>query len=118
MCAAMSKSGLEDGLYRLLTTLTSLPPPRRQVLVVPERKWTWDFAWKRLAIECEGGIWARGKQGHSSGSGIQRDIHKSNAGILAGWVCLRYSAKDLQERPVQVLEEITKAYKMHELNQP
>ena len=109
-----SSNDLEAGLYRLLTMFTDLPPPRRQVRVIPTRKWVWDFAWTRLAIECEGGIWSAGRTGHSTGTGITRDMAKGNAAVLAGWVCLRYSAKDLKERPLQVVEEIKAAYKIYE----
>lgn len=43
----------------------------------------------KIAIEQEGGIWAKGNSGHSSGTGIQRDMSKNNLAISQGWVIIR-----------------------------
>ncbi|KEQ31210.1 hypothetical protein N180_02885 [Pedobacter antarcticus 4BY] len=43
----------------------------------------------KLAIEQEGGIWAKGNSGHSSGTGISRDMEKSNLAQSQGWVVIR-----------------------------
>lgn len=43
----------------------------------------------KVAIEQEGGIWAQGNSGHSSGTGIQRDMDKNNLAISQGWVIIR-----------------------------
>lgn len=43
----------------------------------------------KIAIEQEGGIWAKGNSGHSSGTGIQRDMDKNNLAIAQGWVIIR-----------------------------
>lgn len=61
----------------------------------PVRKWRFDFAIldQKLAIECEGGIYAQGRTGHSSITGIERDIEKGNAATLLGWRVLRFTEK-------------------------
>lgn len=43
----------------------------------------------KIAIEQEGGIWAKGNSGHSSGIGIQRDMDKNNLAVSQGWVIFR-----------------------------
>lgn len=43
----------------------------------------------KIAIEQEGGIWAKGNSGHSSGTGIQRDMDKNNLALSQGWVIIR-----------------------------
>ncbi|TDQ12193.1 hypothetical protein [Pedobacter metabolipauper] len=49
----------------------------------------------KIAIEQEGGIWAKGNSGHSSGTGIQRDMDKNNLAIAQGWVIIRRTPTDL-----------------------
>ena len=68
-----------------------LPEPETQAMLIPGRKWRWDFAWpsKRLAVEIQGGIWTRGK--HGRGSGIVNDMDKLNAATLAGWRVLQFA---------------------------
>lgn len=43
----------------------------------------------KIAIEQEGGIWAKGNSGHSSGTGIMRDMEKSNLAQSQGWIVIR-----------------------------
>jgi len=49
----------------------------------------------KIAIEQEGGIHMAGKSGHSSGTGIQRDMDKNNLAIAQGWVIIRRTPTDL-----------------------
>lgn len=63
--------------------------------VVAGRKFVFDFlvhdtqALKRnVLVEVQGGIWSRGKSGHTSGTGVSRDCEKINLGQLAGYVVL------------------------------
>ena len=71
------------------------------------RKWRFDLAFvkQRVAVELEGGIF-HGRTGHSSVTGMKRDMEKYNAATLGGWRVLRYHAQDLRDRPVQVVEEV------------
>lgn len=83
------------------------------------RRWRFDFAWPDatggVAVELEGAVYRGGrgggtaKGGHSSATGIQRDIEKGNAANDLGWVVYRYTVKDLRERPVQVIEQVRRA---------
>ena len=42
-----------------------------------------------ILIEFEGGLFAKGKQGHSSVAGILRDMEKANVAQLGGWIQIR-----------------------------
>ena len=57
-----------------------------------ERKFRIDFAepFLKIAIEIDGGIWMRGKSGHSSGTGIKRDQEKTTLLSQYGWSILRF----------------------------
>lgn len=56
----------------------------------PDNGMTFDFAWPeyKFAIEVNGGQWARGKMGHNSGKGVQRDAEKNNWALLKGWMVI------------------------------
>lgn len=65
----------------------------------PTRKWRWDFVLAehqhfRVAIEIQGGFY-RGKGGHNSITGMQRDMDKRNAGVMLGWRVLTFSSADV-----------------------
>jgi hypothetical protein len=55
------------------------------------RKWRsdWRVKGKKILIEFEGGLFAKGKQGHSSVTGILRDIEKYNSAALLGYTVIR-----------------------------
>lgn len=74
-------------------TLHGLKPPEREYLGLRPRLFRFDFAWPdaKLAVECQGGTWSSKRMGHSSGSGIQRDMAKANEAQLQGWLILAYS---------------------------
>ena len=63
----------------------------REVCLVPERKWRWDFYLRQrdLAIEVQGQTWTKGA--HSSGAGLLRDYRKHNALALTGCRCLYFT---------------------------
>ncbi len=77
-------SALEEALALQIRAL-KMPDPVREHRFDPVRKWRFDFAWPelRLAVECQGGIWAKG--GHSTGVGITRDLEKLDAAHRQGW---------------------------------
>lgn len=60
------------------------------------RKWRFDFAWpdKKLAVECEGGVFSGGR--HTRGSGFVRDAEKYNWATANGWRVLRYVESEIR----------------------
>ena len=65
----------------------------------PTRKWRLDFAFieRKIAIEIEGGTYARGKSRHTTGAGYGADCVKYNELILLGWVLLRGDSKMVRD---------------------
>lgn len=59
------------------------------------RNWRLDFAWpdRKLAVEIEGGVYSGGR--HTRGKGFSMDAEKRNAGVLAGWRILTFTADHL-----------------------
>jgi very-short-patch-repair endonuclease len=49
----------------------------------------------KLGIEIDGGIWCKGKSGHSSGTGIKRDQQKASLLASEGWKLLRFEPSEL-----------------------
>lgn len=49
----------------------------------------------KIAIEVQGGIWAKGNSGHSSGKGIKRDMDKSNLAQSLGWFVIKIEPAEL-----------------------
>lgn len=92
----MPRSGLEQHMARDLRVVGA-PPWQEEYRFSRTRGWRLDFAWPvyRIAIEVEGGIWRRGGGAHSHPKGIERDIEKSNAALLAGWRVYRVTEKML-----------------------
>lgn len=62
-----------------------------------ERLCRFDYALPvyKIAIEREGGIWAKGKIDYSYAIGIQRDMEKSNLAQSLGWVIIRRTPSEL-----------------------
>lgn len=112
-----TKSDLQAGFLRLwLSLYPDGPRPQREHGFHPTRKWRFDFAWpaRKLAVEIEGGICMR--KGRMQGHHVHpkqytADCRKYNAAQKLGWRVLRYTTLDVQERPVQVIEEIMEMLK-------
>lgn len=49
----------------------------------------------KIAIEQEGGIWMKGNSGHSSGTGIARDMEKNNLLVEKGWRLIRRQPSEM-----------------------
>lgn len=49
----------------------------------------------KIGIEVQGGIWAKGNSGHSSGKGIKRDMDKSNLAQSLGWFIIKVTPQEL-----------------------
>ena len=63
--------------------------PAREHRFHAERKWRFDFAWvaERVAVECEGAIWAGGR--HTRGAGFEADCEKLSEAAAVGWLVIR-----------------------------
>lgn len=106
------KSQLEQRFHRLWADFAAplgLPLPFSEHQFAPDRLWRLDFAWvdHLVAVELEGGIMQAKASGHRSRTGVLRDIEKTNRATLMGWRVLRYWSGDLDDRPGDVLAEIS-----------
>lgn len=74
-----------------------LPEPVCEYKAIKGRQYPWDFAWpeSRLLVEIQGGIYQRGA--HSRGAGIERDMEKLNLATLAGYRCLQFSRRMIED---------------------
>lgn len=68
-----------------------------------------DFAFPdaRLLIEGQGGVFTG--QAHGSISGILKDNDRLNTAALLGWRMMRFTSKDLDEQPEQLVGQIVAA---------
>lgn len=100
-------SDLEDNFSTLLRYY-GLPEPEREFVFAPPRKFRCDFFYKRagLIIELEGGVWTRGKSGHNSGTGIERDCEKSRHASLHGYRVFRVTQFALNENAGEIMEQL------------
>lgn len=101
-------SALEE-MLALQMRACRIPDPVREYRFHHTRKWRFDFAWpdKYLAVEVQGGIWAKG--GHSSGVGITRDLEKLDAAIRQGWTVYQCGASLIKSgRAVETIEMLIK----------
>ena len=79
------------------------PEPEREVRLIEGRKFRWDYIWgrthlgPRVALEINGGVFARGNSGHSSPSGIMRDYDKMNHAVAAGYRPLTLTPAQIRE---------------------
>lgn len=61
-----------------------------------KRRWRFDLAWidRKLAVECEGGIWVGGR--HVRGKGFERDCEKYSEAAILGWRVLRFTTGQIE----------------------
>ena len=101
-------SNLED-ILALHIRAKRMPPPKREWIAVPGRKFRFDFAWPdlMLLVEVQGGIWTKG--GHSTGVGISRDCEKGNLATLLGWRVLHVTSEQIKAgKAIQWIEQAMK----------
>lgn len=72
------ESTLKQMLRDQLTERGLPEPDAEEYRAIPKRMFRFDLAYvvHGLLIEIQGGIWLAGESGHSSGSGISRDVEK------------------------------------------
>lgn len=78
------------------------------------RKWRFDFCWRwlagqrihqiKVAVEIEGFIRQGGR--HQRTAGATNDLHKYNAAQILGWRVLRFSGRDLKDRPDECIAQV------------
>ena len=83
-------SAIEDTLAMHIRGV-NLPPPEREYKFHPHRRWRFDLCWpaKLVAVECEGGVWVKGR--HNRPQGFINDCEKYNEAALMGWMVLRFT---------------------------
>lgn len=86
-------------LYPLvgLCRAAGLPDPVPEFVFHPHRKWRFDYAWpqEKVAVEIEGGIFAREGGRHNRGAGMKADMEKYNAAVILGWGVLRFIPEEM-----------------------
>lgn len=90
----MKNTQYEDLLFQQIQEAGTLLVPVRQYKALPERKFTWDFAWieQQLLVEVQGGTWVPGQFGHTSGAGYRRDCFKNDLVTALGWRVLWFTS--------------------------
>ena len=77
--------------------------PETEYRFHPIRRWRFDFAWpsRRIAIECQGGIWIKGFSGrggaHSLPSNIIRDMEKNNEAVRLRWRVFLFTPTEIRK---------------------
>ena len=96
---AMTQSNLERAFLTNWRRFGGEPEPVPELRFHPTRRWRFDFAWpeSRIAVECEGGVWTRGR--HTRGAGFIADCEKYNAAAALGWCVFRCTSDMLRDAP-------------------
>lgn len=76
-----------------------------------KRRWRFDFAIpeRKVAIECEGGIWTGGR--HTRGAGFENDCEKYNAAAELGWCVLRFTKRMIESG--EAIKQVERALRMN-----
>ena len=108
-------SALEELLALQLRGAGLLPRAVRELRFAPPRRFRFDFAFPHamLAVECEGGVWARGR--HNRGAGFEMDTDKYNLAVERGWRVLRYTMSQIKSG--EALAQTERVLKWEELKQ-
>lgn len=68
-----------------------------QYQAVPGRKFRWDFmVAPDLLVEVQGGAFSKGKMGHATGVGMQRDCEKMCLGSAMGFRCMAVTSEQVK----------------------
>ena len=82
-------------------------PHEREAKVIPGRRYRFDFRLGWLLVEVNGGVWAKGASGHSSGTGITRDCAKMAEAVSLGFTVM--AVTPAQVKSGQALQWIERA---------
>lgn len=110
----MKKSQLESRLAKILDSAGI--SYRREVRLLPPRRWRWDFVVGNIAIEVDG-LGVGGKLGgHQTAAGMANSQEKQNAAVTAGYKVLRFGSQTLRDEHY-VLETIWRTLGIEESNE-
>jgi very-short-patch-repair endonuclease len=75
-----------------------IPEPLTEYRFHPTRKFRADYCWpdKMVILECEGGVWIRGKHGRPSG--IKSDMDRGNEIAKLGYRLLRFEPSAMMKQ--------------------
>ena len=92
------RGGEANDLFALQLASLKLPKPEREWVFGRPRLFRFDFAWpvRLIAVEINGGIWARGGAGHSHPKGILRDYEKLNLAASLGWRVWQFTTDEVR----------------------
>lgn len=81
--------------------------PEREFRFCPDRKWRFDFAFPdhKVAVECEGGVWTRGR--HTRPIGFINDCEKYNKATVLGWKVFRFTTANVDDL-IGILKDVLK----------
>lgn len=84
-------------IFPQLCEQSGLPKPVAEYRFHEVRKWRFDWSWPdhRVALEVEGGLFAKVKGRHARPHGIKGDLEKYNTAGAMGWIVLRILPEQL-----------------------
>jgi hypothetical protein len=79
----------------------------REVALIPGRRFRFDFVHKpsRVAIEIQGGTYARSPKSHNTGVGLDRDYEKNNLAQYHGFIIFQLSCKMITDHWLKLIHE-------------
>ena len=100
-----SRSWLESRFRRLIRAAGLPLPVQNHPLLIGDRRVWLDACYveERVAIELDGRAY------HVMSEDWEDDLVRQNAVVLAGWLVLRFTARDLREPPEAVVEAVRRA---------
>ena len=105
----IGKKNLEDHFLFQVKALGLPEPEREHCFMKPKRQFRFDFAWPdlKIAVEVEGGTFAKGKSRHTTGIGFHKDCIKYNYAVEDRWRVLRGDVKMVESGElVNALERV------------
>lgn len=82
----------------------------REHVFIPGRQFMLDFAdpINKIGLEVQGAIWSKGKTGHNTGTGINRDAEKINLGHMHDWRLFQFTSDTI--RSLKAIDLIRRYY--------
>ena len=113
MADKKKKQKQEYPIFNAIIKQTLKRPVVKEYRFHPKRLWRFDFSVPSLmiAVEIEGAIFSKQRLGHSSGTGIKKDMEKYNMAQLMGWKVLRYMPEQTAEcmRDLEIIKRSSHA---------